>query len=293
MKPSRRPLLPPALLAAAVLLAAPVQAGEPAWRVFLGPSLVAPSFSTTYVSSYSPPFQYTPHTSSATQSMPLDAASGAGLLLGVERDLGRHLGLQLSVGGARGDVSGAPGQYDLAMRYTSRPPPSYEPVEVSLARSEAQPGAVGRLDTRVVALDLTAAAELGSRGRLGLHAGPAWLHTNGRAQSLVYTAYFMGGHSTSFYEDYPVYFDFPADTVGLDAGAFAEVGLGERAGLRLDLRYTWGPEQSAEVTVGGLVDPEGVVRSVPLEELQGGLAPRPVSVDPSCLRAALVLTWRF
>lgn len=293
MRSSRRPLGPSALLAAAVLLAAPVQAGEPAWRVFLGPSLVAPSFSTTYVSSYSPPFQYTPHTSSATQSMPLDAASGAGLLLGVERDLGRRLGLQLSVGGARGDVSGAPGQYDLAMRYTSRPPPSYEPVEVSLARSEAQPGAEGHLDTRVLALDLTATAEIGARGRLGLRAGPAWLHTSGRAQSLVSTAYFMGGHSTSFYEDYTVYFDFPANALGLDAGAFAEVGLGERAGLRLDLGSTWGPEQSAEVTVGGLVDPEGVVRSVPLEDLQSGLAPRPVSVDPSCFRASLVLTWRF
>lgn len=280
-------------LAAAILAAPLARAGEPSWRVFAGPSRVGPSLSTTYVSSYSPPFQYTPYTSAATQVVPLEGASGLGLLLGLERDLGRYLGLQLTVGRGRGDVSGGPGQYDLAMRYTARPPPSYQPVEVSLARAEAQPEATGHLDSLVVALDLTASAELGSRGRLGVGAGPAWLHAEGRAQSLVYTVYYMGGHSTSFYEDHRVYFDFPSATLGLDAGAFAEIELGPRLGLRLDLRYTWGPEQQAEVTVGGLVDPRSVARTLPAEDVQRGLAPRPVAVDPSCFRAALVATWRF
>ena len=225
--------------------------------------------------------------------MPLDASAGPGVLLGVERALSRHVGLQLSAHYGEASVSGDPGQYDLSMRYTSRPPPSYQPVEVSLKRSEAQPAADGRLKTLAVALDLVAWTNLGPRARLGVSAGPAWLWTKGRAESLVYTAYFMGGHSTSFYQDYLVSFEFPSSTLGLDAGGFVEVDLGRRVGLRLDLRTCRGPEQDADVTLHEIVNADEVGRSTELAEIERGLAPGPVRVDPSLFRAALVLTFRF
>ena len=263
------------------------------WRVIVGPSLVLPAFDTTYISTYSPPFQYVEHTSSATQTMPLDAGTGPGVLVGVERALGPHLALQLSAQYGEADLSGVSGQYDLGMKYTSRPPPSYQPVEVTVQRSEAQPGAEGRLKTLAVALDLVAWADLGAHGRLGVAAGPAWLHTKGRAESLVYTAYHMGGHSTSFYQDYLVSFEFPADTLGLDVGGFAEVDLGRRVGLRLDLRYLWAPEHHADVTLQEIVNADEVIWSAELAEIQSGLAPAPVPVDPSFFRAALALTLRF
>jgi len=261
--------------------------------VIVGPSLTLPAFETTYVSTYSPPFQYVPHTSTATQQMPLEAGTGPGVLLGIERALGSHVGLQLSAHYGEADLSGAAGQYDLSMRYTSRPPPSYEPVEVSLRRSEARPGAEGRLKTLAVALDLVAWADLGPHGRLGVSAGPAWLHTKGRAESLVYTAYHMGGHSTSFYQDYLVSFEFPASTLGLDVGGFAEVDLGHRVGLRLDARYVWGPEQDADVTLREVVNADEIVWTAELAEVETGLAPPPVRVDPSFFRVALALTVRF
>jgi hypothetical protein len=265
----------------------------PAWRVIAGPSIVFPAFETPYASTYSPPFQYVEHTSTATQTMPLDAGKGPGVLVGLERTLGRHVGLQLSADYGEADITGAPGQYDLSMRYTSRPPPQYEPVEVSLHRSEAQPGAEGRLKTLAVALDLVAWADLGAHGRLGISAGPAWLHTKGRAESLVYTAYHMGGHSTSFNQDYLVSFDFPADALGLDMGGFAEVDLSRRVGLRLDVRYCWGPEQDADVTLREIVNADEVIWSAELADIQAGLAPAPVRVSPSFFRAALAVTLRF
>jgi len=270
------------------------KAGQPpVWRVIVGPSLVLPAFETTYTSTYSPPFQYVPHTSDATQRMPLDSDAGPGLLVGIERSLGPRVGLQLTAHYGEADLSGAAGQYDLGMKYTSRPPPSYEPVEVSLRRSEAQPGAEGRSKTLAVALDLVAWADLGSRGRLGVAAGPAWLHTKGRAESLVYTAYHMGGHSTSFYQDYLASFDFPSSALGLDVGGFAEVDLGRHVGLRLDARYVWGPEQDAEVTLREIVNADEVIWSADLADIQTGLAPTPVRVDPSFFRVALALTVRF
>ena len=284
------------------LVAAPAFSAQPAvtagrsaqsWRVIVGPSLVLPAFETTYVSTYSPPFQYVPHTSDATLRMPLDAEAGAGLLVGIERSVGPHVGLQLSGHYGEADLTGVPGQYDLGMRYTSRPPPSYEPVEVSLRRSEAQPGAEGRLKMLAVALDLVAWADLGSRGRLGVAAGPAWLHTKGQAESLVYTAYHMGGHSTSFYQDYLVSFEFPANALGLHVGGFAEVDLGRHVGLRLDVRYCWAPEQDAEVTLREIVNQDDIIWTAELADIEAGLAPAPVPVDPSFFRAALALTFRF
>ncbi len=265
----------------------------PAWRVIVGPSITLPAFDTTYVSSYSPPFPYVPHTSEATQTLPLDAGKGPGVWLGVERTLGPHVGLQLSAHYGEADLSGVPGQYDLTMRYTSRPPPLYEPVEVTVKRSEAQPAAEGRLKTLAVALDLVAWADLGSHGRLGVTAGPAWLHAKGRAQSLVYTAYHMGGHSTAFDQDYLVSFEFPASALGLDLGGFAEVDLGRHVGLRADFRYCWAPERDAEVSVREIVNPEEIVWSVELADIQSGLAPPPVPLELSFFRAALALAFRF
>ena len=279
-------------LLALVVAASPAHPDEP-WRLIVGPSLFLPDFSTTYVSTYAPPFEYVTHTSTATQTMPLDAGAGPGVLLGVERALGRHVGLQLSAHYGAAGLSGAPGQYDLSMRYTSRPPPSYDPVEVSLQRSEAQPAADGRLKTLALALDLVVWTDLGPRARLGVSVGPAWLWTKGRAESLVYTAYYMGGHSTSFDQDYLVSFEFPSSALGLDAGGFAEVDLGRRVGLRLDLRYGWGPEQDADVTLREIVNADEVIRSTDLAEIERGLAPAPVRVDPSSFRAALALTIRF
>jgi hypothetical protein len=234
-----------------------------------------------------------PHTSDATQTLPLDAGKGPGVWLGVERALGPHAGLQLSAHYGEADLSGAPGQYDLTMKYTSRPPPSYGPVEVSLQHSAAQPAADGRLKTLALALDFVVWADLGRHGRVGVSAGPAWLHTKGHAESLVYTAYFMGGHSTAFSEDYLLSFEFPAGAIGLDAGGFAEVDLGRRVGLRLDVRYCGGPEQDAEVALVDIVDVDPTLRSVELAEIERGLAPVPVRLDASSFRAALALTIRF
>jgi hypothetical protein len=279
----------------ACLLAVPARSADPApgWRLLVGPSLTIPSFSVTYSSTYSPPFQYAEHTSTATQTLPLDAGKGPGVWVGVERALSRHVGLQLSGHYGEADLSGVAGRYEYTMRYTSRPPPFYDPVEVTVQRSEAQPPAEGRLKTLAVSLDFVAWADLGSRGRLGVTAGPAWLHANASAQSLVYTEYHMGGHSTAFPQDYRVSFEFPANALGLDLGGFAEADLGRHAGLRLDVRYCWAPEKDAEVSVRAIVNPEEVVWNVDPAEIQSGLAPAPVPLELSFFRAALALSFRF
>ena len=265
----------------------------PQWRVLVGGSFVSSSLQTTYVSRYSPPFEFVSHTSAATQTLPLDASAALGLQLGVERALGAHVGLQLLGVYSDAELSGVPGQYELRATYTSRPPPSNEPVEVTLRRSEARPGATGRLKTLALALNLSAWLDLGPRARLGVSAGPTWLRTSGNAESLVFTSYTLGGHSVLFSEDQLVSFDFATSGLGLDVGGFLEADLGRAVGVRLDVRYGWGPERDADVTLREIVNASEIIRGVPLAEIEAGLAPPPLRLDASFFSASLQLAFRF
>jgi hypothetical protein len=90
-----------------------------------------------------------------------------------------------------------------------------------------------------------------------------------------------------------VSFQFTADTLGLELGGFAEVDLGHRTGLRLDLRHVWGPERDADVTLREIVNAAEIIWSAELADIQSGLAPVPARIDPSLFRAAAALTFRF
>jgi hypothetical protein len=283
------------------LATSPARSGEagsavtpaPRWRVLAGGALFGSSFQTTYVSSYSPPFEFVPHTSSATQTLPLDASAALALRLGVERALGAHVGLQLLGGLSDAELSGEPGQYDLRATYTSRPPPSNEPVAVTLRRSEARPEATGRLETLALSLNLSAWLDLGPRARLGVSAGPTWQRTSGNAERLVFTSYTLGGHSVLFSEDHLVSFDFVTSGLGVDVGSFVDADLGRVVGVHFDVRYVWGPERDADVTLGKIVNASEIIRSIPLREIEASLAPPPLRLDPSFVSASLELVFRF
>lgn len=282
--------------------AASARAGEPTegeretasrWRVLAGGGWSGSSFATTYLSRYAPPFESAAHTSTATQTLPLDAGRGFALQLGVERSLGAHVGLQLLADHAEADLTGEPGRYDLTLTYTSRPPPSNEPVEVTLQRSVAGPAATGRLQSLTLALNLAAWIDAGAHARLGVSVGPSWLRTSGWAQSLVYSTFTLGGHSVLFSEDHLVSFDFAASGIGVDASCFVEADLGRRVGLRFDARYSWGAERAADVTLREVVNAEEIVRSVPLADIEAGLSPAPLRIDPASFRVGLLLSLRF
>ena len=280
-------------LAASTSPAWPDGASARPWRVVFGPSLVDAALATSYATAYAPSFPGVPHTSTASQTLPLDSGHALGRALGLERALGAHVALQLVGEHASPELDGEAGRYAVRLVYTSRPPPSNEPVAVELGRDEPRPAATGELSTWAVAVNVAAWAEAGRHARVGASAGPAWLHARGTAQSLVYTSYFLGGHSVLFSDDHLVSFEFPASTLGLDVGAFLESDLGPRVALRADARYFWGPTRDADVTLLEIVNPDEVLRALDLALIQSGLAPPPLRFDPSFFRAALSLVVRF
>ena len=216
-----------------------------------------------------------------------------GLQLGVERTLGAHVALQLLGDYAGADLSGEPGQYDLLLVYTSRPPPSNDPVEVKIRRTESRPAATGRLETLAVALNLAAWVDWDPTRGSASRPAPPGCARKGQAESLVYTTYVLGGHSVLFSDDHLVSFDFATSGLGLDVGGFVEADIGRAVGVRLDARYFWGPERDAEVALREVLNAGEVIRSVPLAEIEAGLGPPPLRLDPSFWSASLQLAFRF
>ena len=142
-------------------------------------------------------------------------------------------------------------------------------------------------------MNLSAWLDLGPRARLGVSAGPTWLRTSGNAESLVFTSHTLGGHSVLFSEDHLVSFDFATSGLGLDVGGFLDADLGRVVGVRFDVRYVWGPERDADVTLREIVNAGEVIRSLPLGDIEAGLDPPPLRLDPSFVSVGLQLAFRF
>ena len=63
--------------------------------------------------------------------------------------------------------------------------------------------------------------------------------------------------------------------------------------VTVDVRYGCGPERDADVTLREIVNASEIIRSIPLAEIEAGLAPPPLRLDPSFVSASLQLAFRF
>ena len=59
------------------------------------------------------------------------------------------------------------------------------------------------------------------------------------------------------------------------------------------MRYVWGPERDADVALAEIVNASEIIRSLPLADIEAGLDPPPLRLDPSFWSASLQLAFRF
>jgi hypothetical protein len=141
----------------------------------------------------------TPIESRAHQSLTVDTRSGRGFEIGLAVFPARAAGLQLTFARSTTDVAGTAGVHDSHLRYVSLAPPSYEPREIVYEHTAPWPPATGSLDITTMAIGAVArwTAEGGRfGGRVG--GGLAGEHHGGRIESVAYTQFVLGGHSTLF-----------------------------------------------------------------------------------------------
>ena len=214
------------------------------------------------------------HASAATQTPPLDVERAPGAVRSASS--GRWaLTWRCSSSGATRAPSSRVSRAGTTCRttYTSRPPPANEPVEVTIRRSEAEPAATGRLKTLALALNLSAWLDLGSRARLGVSAGPAWLRASGHAERLVFTSSRSAATRCSSRRTTSSPSTSRRAVSASTSGGFVDADLGRVVGVRVDVRYVWGPERDADVALREIVNASEIIRSLPLAEIEAGLDP--------------------
>ena len=155
----------------------------------------------TLDSAYEPPMRLggTPLDSRARQILNLEAGAGHGIDLGANVFFNRALGVQGAFTATSANVSGMNGNYDTFLRYISRPPPDYQPTENTYGQSTPWGPTTGTLGYRSLAVGgvvrwRTATGRVGATLAGGVDID--WF--TGELDSLGYSQFILGGHSTLF-----------------------------------------------------------------------------------------------
>jgi len=141
----------------------------------------------------------TPLESRASQVLTVEADAGFGADLGVNVFFNRVLGVQGAVTAASANVSGTNGDYDTFLRYISLPPPDYQPRENTYEQSTPWEPTTGTLGYRSLAIGAVVRWRTDT-GRVGgtLAGGIDFDWFTGELESVGYTQFILGGHSTLF-----------------------------------------------------------------------------------------------
>jgi hypothetical protein len=215
----------------------------------------------TLDSGYEPPLRLggTPLESRARQALNVEAGAGLGIDLGANVFFNRVIGLQGAFTVTSADVSGTNGNYDTFLRYISNPPPDYQPRENTVESSTPWGSTTGTLGYRSLAIGgvvrwRTAAGRVGGTVAGGLDIG--WC--TGELESLGYTQFILGGHSTLFSVTHRVRVR-PSKgerAVAPYVGGDLHVAITKWVAIMAGVRVRLASERAVPIQVVDLVDPD-------------------------------------
>ena len=270
-----------------VLAAEPLGRFEP-WIAVTG-SLTPPSGSLT--TAFSPLLQGggISQPGRGGQTLTLDATRGPGFEGGLAFFPSQHLGLHALGSYSSSDLGGLNTPYEVHLVYSSRPPPSNELREFSYDRSVDWPETVGALKRLTLAVGPVARYR-GRRLSGSVSAGLAYHRLHGQGESLGFTAFRLGGHSTLIETESHLAFALQgASAMGWHLGAQADLALSRRAAVLLGLRYLGGGDIEVPVRLSRIVNEEGLIFAEPLADIQAALRPSPARISPGAFQVVLGL----
>ncbi len=177
------------------------------------------NFVSDYQHQYSPPFEPGQAVSSALHRLEFQTvrAKGKSILLGIFPT--ERLGIEISYFHLSSPLEGESSNYEVFLQYISRPPPWYEPVEVTVNWKSAWPPPHGYLDLKIFNLNPAIRLNLNHRWEVGLSAGLSSFFLKGDLGPLAFTRFWLGGHSVLFSEEYKLLARFiPNHIRGWNAG---------------------------------------------------------------------------
>ncbi len=215
-----------------------------------------------------------------SQSLVLDPARGTGIDLGVNLFPSRHVGLRVFASRVAADLGGANAPYEVDLRYTSRPPPNYEPVPVAMRWSVDWPDTTGRLRQWTVGAG-PALRWPGAAVSAVVSGGLAWVRLSGEAAPLGYTRLWLGGHSVLFSENVQVRAALGPSTLfgGYVSGAL-DIALGPHAAVTLGARAVLAGDADVTARVDAVLDAGEATAARDVDAIDRAMAPGPARVSP-------------
>jgi hypothetical protein len=214
----------------------------------------------TLESAHEPPMRLggTPLESLAHQVLNVEAGAGYGIDLGANVYFNRVIGVQGAITATSANVSGTNGGYETFLRYVSSPPPDYQPRENTSESSTPWAPTTGTLGYRSLAIGgvvrwRTTAGRVGGTLAGGLDI--EWY--TGELESLGYTQFILGGHSTLFSVTHRVRVR-PSEgerAFGPYVGGDVHVAINERIAIMAAVRVRLTSGRVVPIQVVDLVDP--------------------------------------
>jgi hypothetical protein len=232
---------------------------------------------------YEPPMRLggTPLESRARQVLNVEAGAGYGLDLGVNVFFNRALGLQGAFTATSANVSGTNGDYDTFLRYISSQPPDYQPREYTCEQSTPWARTTGTLGYRSLAIGgvvrwRTATGRAG--GTLAGGVDIDWF--TGELESVGYTQFILGGHSTLFSVTHRVLVrpSTGERSFGPYVGGDVHVAIARRVAIMAGVRIRLTSGRARTIQVVDLVDPDESTWVPGLPEVAAALDGQPLEL---------------
>lgn len=264
-------------LPAAAAAQPPGTSSLPHVELWGGWALAMPVSNGTLDVSYAPPLRLggTPLESRASQTLNVETGAGSGVDLGANIFFSRVFGVQGAFMASSAEVSGTNGEFHKYLRYISLPPPNYQPTENTLDVATPWDPTTGTLGYRSVAIGgvvrwRAAAGRVGGSVAGGIDVG--WF--TGKIESVGYTQFVLGGHSTLFSTMHRVRVGPSGGerSYAPYVGADAHVNIAPRIAAMGGFRVRLASSRSVPIEVIELVDPNEDTWTPELSDVAAALA---------------------
>jgi len=248
-----------------------------------------PRLNASYLHSYAPPFTPGTFQSSASQTLALKGRKSHGYTAALRYFPIRFAGLEVLYDAFKADLTGVNSNYKTYLKYVSRQPPDYIPIEYVIQREEPWPATEGEFKETIISVNAVARAPLAPILTVKVSAGASFCNFEAQSSSIAFTKYWLGGHGVLFMQEYRLALDWGTPkTTGYNFGGELNLDLFSNIGLAADVRYFSFPETSARwhVQTG-----EGVSETA--ETLESLMSLGPVKFNPSLFRVNLGLRFLF
>lgn len=255
-----------------------------------------PFLDTSYRHQYTTPFLYGQDVSSASQILTLEGRRSLGVSLAFNYFPHENFGLQILLDYSKSTIEGENTPYQLSFEYTSYLPPDYIPRQQTYESSLDWPDTEGYIKHLSLSLNGISRFKIGKEVFASLSAGLSYHSISGRASSLGYSKFWLGGHSVLFNENYKFEFSFePASKIGINVGGEVSIDLSEMVCFAVGYRYFYCSPILSDIHLEEIINEDEIIITLKesFEQVEEHMNLEPAEINPSFMLIHIGLKFKF